>query len=49
MGSYLSKPLTKIDSSICENDHFIYCTAEMQGWRKTQEVIIKIFKFIHDT
>ncbi|KAH9516911.1 Protein phosphatase 1G [Dermatophagoides farinae] len=37
MGSYLSKPLTKIDSSICENDHFIYCTAEMQGWRKTQE------------
>ncbi|KAH9422287.1 Protein phosphatase 1G [Dermatophagoides pteronyssinus] len=37
MGSYLSKPRTEIDSSIQENEQFICCTAEMQGWRKTQE------------
>lgn len=46
MGSYLSKPRTEIDSSIQENEQFICCTAEMQGWRKTQEVIINFLKKI---
>ncbi|OTF70277.1 protein phosphatase 2C-like protein, partial [Euroglyphus maynei] len=37
MGSYLSKPITKVDSSFCENQNFVCCSASIQGWRKTQE------------
>lgn len=38
MGPYLGKPKTKILFTDKENERFIYCTAEMQGWRSTQEV-----------
>lgn len=38
MGPYLSKPKTQITTSYDQGSHFKYCTAEMQGWRKTQEV-----------
>ncbi|KAF7488466.1 Putative protein phosphatase [Sarcoptes scabiei] len=37
MGPYLSKPKTQITTSYDQGSHFKYCTAEMQGWRKTQE------------
>lgn len=38
MGSYLSKPDTKVHSNVDENDLFKCCSAVMQGWRSTQEV-----------
>ncbi len=38
MGPYLAKPETSIHTHDEENDRFCFCTSEMQGWRKTQEV-----------
>lgn len=38
MGSYLSKPKKTITVTEGGNNQFVYCTAEMQGWRQTQEV-----------
>ena len=40
MGPYLAKPETSIHTTSDENHRFVYCTAEMQGWRKTQEVML---------